>query len=62
MVRWTISSHCLHSVRSNTGVKLGLFGGAGRGQPSSPAYSRLSCGPFSFNELLAQGTPHSDLF
>lgn len=52
MVRRTMSSLCLCSVRSNTGMKLALFGGAGRGQPSGPAYSRLSYGPFSFNELL----------
>lgn len=53
MVRRTISGHCLLSVRNNTGVKLGLFEGAVGGQPSGPAYSRLSCSlSFSFNELL----------
>lgn len=62
MVRRTISGHCLLSVRNSTGVKLGLFRGTGRGQPSGSAYSRLSCGPFSFNELVAQGTAHSGLF
>lgn len=62
MVRRTISGHCILSVRNNTGVKLALFGSAGRGQPSGPAYSRLSYGPFSFTELIAQGTPHSGLF
>lgn len=52
----------LLSVRNNTEVKLGLFGGVGRVQPSGPPYSRLSCGPFSFNELVAQGAAPSGLF
>lgn len=54
MIR-AVCGHCILSVRNNAGVKLALFGGAGRGQPSGPAYSWLSCRPFSFNELIAQG-------
>lgn len=34
---------CPRQVRNNTGVKLALLWGAGRGQPSGPACSRLSC-------------------
>lgn len=50
---------CPREVRNDTGVKLALIWGAGRGQPSGPACSRLCCWPLSFHELVAQGAPHS---
>lgn len=50
---------CPREVRSDTGVKLALLWGAGRGQHSGPACSRLSCWPLLFHELVAQGAPCS---